>query len=66
MPGLDSSAPRPLIGIDGVLALEESPRLVLATRYAEAILKAGGIPVAVPPVGLKSRLFWCCTKLWQA
>jgi putative glutamine amidotransferase len=51
MPGLDSSAPRPLIGIDGVLALEESPRLVLATRYADAILKAGGIPIAIPPVG---------------
>lgn len=51
MPGLDSSAPRPLIGIDGVLALDASPRLVLATRYAYAILKAGGIPVAIPPVG---------------
>jgi putative glutamine amidotransferase len=51
MPGLDSSAPRPLIGINGVLALEASPRLVLATRYADAILKAGGIPVAIAPVG---------------
>jgi len=52
MPGLESSTSgRPLIGIDGVLALEESPRLVLSTRYADAILKAGGIPVAIPPVG---------------
>ncbi len=52
MPGQESSASgRPLIGIDGVLALDESPRLVLANRYADAILKAGGIPVAIPAVG---------------
>jgi putative glutamine amidotransferase len=52
MPGFESApSGRPLIGIDGVLALEESPRLVLATRYADAILKAGGIPLAIPPVG---------------
>ena len=52
MPGFES-APygRPLIGIVGLLALEESPRLVLSTRYADAILKAGGIPLAIPPVG---------------
>ncbi len=42
---------RPLIGIDGVLSLAESPRLVLAARYADSVLKAGGIPVAIPPVG---------------
>ncbi|HEV8111982.1 MAG TPA: gamma-glutamyl-gamma-aminobutyrate hydrolase family protein [Planctomycetota bacterium] len=45
------SGSRPLIGIDGVLSLAESPRLVLAARYADSILKAGGIPVAIPPVG---------------
>jgi putative glutamine amidotransferase len=49
-------AGRPLIGIVGQLDLEPSPRLVLGTRYADAILKAGGVPVAVPPVGGPSDL----------
>jgi putative glutamine amidotransferase len=52
MPGFESApSGRPLIGIDGLLEVAESSRLVLATRYAEAILKAGGIPLAIPPVG---------------
>ena len=42
---------RPLIGILGTLESAPSPRLVLGARYADAILKAGGIPVAIPPVG---------------
>jgi putative glutamine amidotransferase len=42
---------RPLIGIDGVLVGGESPHLKLATRYANAVLKAGGIPIALTPVG---------------
>src|SRR5262245_3036671 len=42
---------RPLIGIVGGLETMERPRLVLGTRYADAVLKAGGIPVAIPPVG---------------
>ncbi len=42
---------RPLIAINGLLATGEKPRLELATRYADAVLKAGGIPVAIPPCG---------------
>ena len=41
----------PLIAINGLYIDGEKPRLELANRYADAVLKAGGIPVAVPPVG---------------
>lgn len=42
---------RPLIGILGTLEDSPNSRIVLGARYADAILKAGGIPVAIPPVG---------------
>lgn len=42
---------RPLIAINGELTPGDSPALSLKNRYAEAVLKAGGVPVAVPPVG---------------
>ncbi len=42
---------RPLIAINGLLATGEKPRLELPTRYADAVLKAGGIPIAIPPCG---------------
>ncbi len=42
---------RPIIAINGLLATGEKPKLELATRYADAVLKAGGIPVAIPPCG---------------
>jgi putative glutamine amidotransferase len=42
---------RPLIGINGLLVTGESPALKLANRYANAVLKAGGVPVAIPPLG---------------
>jgi gamma-glutamyl-gamma-aminobutyrate hydrolase PuuD len=48
---LRSSAGRPLIGIVGGLEVGERTRIVLGARYADSILKAGGIPVAIPPVG---------------
>jgi len=41
----------PLIGIDGHLDGGDPPRASLPTRYADAVLKAGGIPVVIPPVG---------------
>ncbi|HVS09914.1 MAG TPA: gamma-glutamyl-gamma-aminobutyrate hydrolase family protein [Planctomycetota bacterium] len=45
-------SPRPLIAINGELTSDPSnPALRLPTRYGEAILNAGGIPVAIPPVG---------------
>lgn len=42
---------RPLIGINGLLVREKEPKLELATRYANAILKAGGVPLAIVPIG---------------
>lgn len=45
------SGPRPLIGINGLLVHANEPKLELAARYANAVLKAGGVPVAIPPVG---------------
>ncbi|MCC7014300.1 MAG: gamma-glutamyl-gamma-aminobutyrate hydrolase family protein [Planctomycetes bacterium] len=42
---------RPLIAINGELTPGESPGVVLKNRYAEALLKAGGIPLVIPPVG---------------
>ncbi len=41
----------PLIAINGSLEAGAHPALKLASRYADAILRAGGIPVAIPPVG---------------
>ncbi len=46
-----SLQPRPLIAINGLLSTGSTKKLELATRYADAILKHGGIPVAIPPVG---------------
>lgn len=41
----------PLIGINGVATYGDSPKVSLAYRYADAVLKAGGIPVILAPVG---------------
>jgi putative glutamine amidotransferase len=46
-----SQAFRPLIAINGCLAPGECPKLELRLPYAEAVLRAGGIPIAAPPVG---------------
>lgn len=43
--------PRPLIAINGLLVGDTDRALKLANRYADAVLKHGGIPVAIPPVG---------------
>ena len=45
----DSS--HPLIALNGLLETGERPALRLVNRYAEAVLRGGGIPVAIPPVG---------------
>jgi gamma-glutamyl-gamma-aminobutyrate hydrolase PuuD len=46
-----SRVEHPLIAVNGLMVLEPQPRLALDLRYADAILKAGGVPVAVPPCG---------------
>lgn len=47
MPAADA----PLIAIHGLLVTEPEPSLRLAHRYVDAVLRAGGIPVAIPQVG---------------
>jgi gamma-glutamyl-gamma-aminobutyrate hydrolase PuuD len=42
---------RPLIAINGCLQPGETPKAELRLPYAEAVLRAGGLPVALPPVG---------------
>ena len=41
----------PLIAVHGELVGEQLDKLSLSNRYAEAILRAGGLPVVIPPVG---------------
>ncbi len=43
--------PRPLIAINGELTSADSPAVSLKNRYADAVLKAGGIPLVLAPVG---------------
>ena len=42
---------RPLIAVNGEWLAGAEPALGLKHRYADALLRAGGLPVAVPPVG---------------
>ena len=42
---------RPRIGINGSLIEDKGRKLQLATRYANALLKAGGVPFALVPIG---------------
>lgn len=45
----------PLIAVNGLLApggeTGEKPGLRLDNRYAEAVVSAGGVPLAIPPIG---------------
>ncbi len=42
---------RPLIAINGEMTSGDSPSVSLKNRYADAVLKAGGIPLVLAPVG---------------
>ena len=44
----------PLIALSCELLAGDAPALRLRSRYAEAVLAAGGIPLAVPPVGSRA------------
>ena len=46
-----SDAAPPLIAVNGCYLRGEAPKLELRTRYADSVLKAGGLPLAIPPVG---------------
>ena len=46
-----SRVEHPLIAINGLLVERPDPHLELSTRYADAVCKSGGVPVAIPPVG---------------
>ena len=50
-----TSNERPLIAVVGELTTGVKPSLLLATRYAAAVERAGGLPLALPP--LASRAF---------
>jgi gamma-glutamyl-gamma-aminobutyrate hydrolase PuuD len=56
MPGTMSGPGKPLIAINGLLVEGETPRLELALRYADSIVAAGGLPLALTPVGGASEL----------
>lgn len=45
-----SSSNAPLIAINGLL-VPERPAVLLDHRYADAVLRAGGIPLVIPPLG---------------
>ena len=44
------NALRPLIAINGLYVEAEVPYLKLADRYARCVLKAGGLPLVLPPL----------------
>jgi len=54
---------QPLIGIVGQLVEADRPYLKLANSYADAVLRAGGLPVAVPPTGGPADLERLCERL---
>lgn len=54
---MHETSPPPLIALNGLLVVDGAKRkLALATRYAQAVLDAGGIPLAIPPVGGEREL----------
>lgn len=46
----------PLIAIDGELVVEKTPALQLPLRYAEAVRRAGGFPLVLPPLASEAFL----------
>ena len=46
----------PLIAIDGELVTQKTPALQLPLRYAEAIRRAGGFPLVLPPLAAPTYL----------
>lgn len=58
-----SPTEQPLIGIVGQLVEDERPYLKLANTYADAVLRAGGLPVALAPTGTAADLEALCERL---
>jgi len=54
---------QPLIGIVGQLVEDERPYLKLANTYADAVLRAGGLPVVLAPTGQAADLEALCMRL---
>ena len=46
-----SRVENPLIAVNGILDTSREPAVRLANRYAQSVLKAGGVPLVIPPVG---------------
>ena len=58
-----SSQARPLIGIVGQLVSHERPFLKLANTYADAVLRAGGLPVVLAATGEPEDLEELCRRV---
>lgn len=46
----------PLIAINGFYTEKDVPRVELRMSYADAVIRAGGIPVVLPPIGARREL----------
>ena len=58
-----SPTEQPLIGIVGQFVPDERPYLKLANTYADAVWRAGGVPVALTPSGDAVGLEQLCERL---
>jgi gamma-glutamyl-gamma-aminobutyrate hydrolase PuuD len=46
----------PLIGLNGFYTERDVPRVEVRLSYADAVIRAGGVPVVLPPVGARREL----------
>lgn len=49
-------AEHPLIGINGFYTETDVPRVNLRLSYVDAVVRAGGVPVVIPPAGAEREL----------
>jgi putative glutamine amidotransferase len=53
---IGSRSEHPLIGINGFYTEDDVPRVNLRLSYADAVVRAGGVPLVIPPVGAEREL----------
>jgi len=46
----------PLIGINGFYTEDDVPRVNLRMSYVDAVVRAGGVPIVIPPAGAEREL----------
>ena len=49
-------AEHPLIGINGFYTEDDVPRVNLRLSYVDAVVRAGGVPLVIPPAGAEREL----------